>query len=179
MFDYAFSAALTLVTVPLSYDVRFLDTPLIEAAIRLGDWLAAQGATSDQQRLAIQDVQRFLRALPQNTENIDAEYGLRLNPIDDRDPDAVARAWGVGITPGAFELSSSKTRINDPNPFDRVDCELQWSLRLGERNKNSNKNVEMWIAELCDPRKLIVPGYILSVATYYDDDYEQHRLAIR
>jgi hypothetical protein len=165
--------------VPRAYDVRFVDQPLIDAALRLGDWLAAQGATSNKQRIAIQEVQQFLRALPEHTHDIDAEYGLRLNPIDDGDPDAVVRAWGVGVTPGGFEFYSSTTRINDPNPWDRSTCELQWSLKLGDRNGNSNKNVEGWIAELCDPRKLIVPGYILSVATYFADYYEQHRLAIR
>ena len=62
----------------MNWDIRDVDKPLIEAAIRFGDWLARHPLTTDEQRQQITAVQQVLRVLPAFHEGFNGEYGCNI-----------------------------------------------------------------------------------------------------
>lgn len=134
------------------YDIGAEESPLFEAALGLGDWLAAQAETTDEQRAAIEEMQLFLRNLPAPPPGgFRGEFGFRFDSI----PDAGhAGSWMVSVYAGMLEVFGHS---RDGLP------EFGWLLRPGETNHNDLATAPDWIAQVRNPRLLAIPGHRMAI----------------
>jgi hypothetical protein len=135
-----------------SYDIRAEESPLIEAALGLGDWLADQAETTDEQRAAIEEMQMFLRNLPAPPPaGFHGEFGFRFDSIPDV---GHAGCWIVSVYNGMLEVFGHS---RDGLP------EFEWLLRPGETNQNDLTTAPDWIAQVRNPRLLAIPGHQMAI----------------
>ena len=159
----------------LRFDLRPEDTPLLEAAIRFGDWLAAREDVTDEQRHAITSLQHVLRCLPEIAEGVRGSY---LFEAVDRElyefegtgtpPAGVWGSWFVDY--GDFRNQSNGAGISleigsvySPYP-DRLqdvlagsEHEMEFYLVAGRDNRYSPRHYEAWIAEISNLASYIRP----------------------
>lgn len=75
---------------------------LIEAAIRLGDWVSAQEGITNEQIEGVKQLQEALRRLPEVTDGLCAEYGFSATDVSVEEwdglepvPEGTERCWNV------------------------------------------------------------------------------------
>lgn len=135
-----------------SYDIRAEESPLIEAALGLGDWLADQAETTDEQRAAIEEMQLFLRNLPAPPpDGFRGEFGFRFDSIPDV---GHAGCWMVSVCRGMLEIFGHS---RDGLP------EFEWLLLPGESNRNDLATAQGWIAQLRKPQLLAIPLHRMAI----------------
>ena len=78
------------------------DEKVIEAAIKLGDWIVCQPETTNKEKAIIQEVQAALRKLPEVTLDLSADYeflatSIELENWDGKEPipKGEERSWSV------------------------------------------------------------------------------------
>lgn len=118
-----------------SYALRPEDRPLLDAALQLGDVLAACGQLDEEQLTAVQTLQQALRQLPappaplDNGAEFEAEYSLTLvrgesviAAKEGRQPWALAQGridtWGVSLNPYGLAVYSLHTPVPAPDTLD-------------------------------------------------------------
>lgn len=124
-----------------SLDIQPDEWPLIQAAIGLGDWLAAQPEMTDDQRAAIRAVQHALGKLPDITWELNACYGFAVTDRMLREwnergrsgpcPPALWRFWSVEYyeresTDGSPEATLEIFYLHSPYPA-RLDDQIAGS----------------------------------------------------
>lgn len=157
----------------LKFPITEEHKPLIDALIRMGDWLAGQELATPDQVKAIRTLQGALARLPEPTPGIDAEYGFSavigegfftLLPEDAWQ--GLARSWHVFMYPPCIlEICS----VYSPHP--RVDAPEQWEheffmyFSLGEDNTiiDDRWNLQRFIQEISQPELLIGNGAVFEI----------------
>lgn len=135
------------------YDIRPEEEKLIQAAIGLGEWLAAQPESTAPQRAAIVQMLAFLRNLPAPPPaGLHGEFGFEFvhNNLDI----GHGGAWSVSVCRAMFEIFCC---ARDDLP------EFSWVLCPGAVNKNDLITVEAWIAQVSNPRKLAIPEHSMAI----------------
>jgi len=144
----------------MKYDLRAEDWPLIEAAIRLGDWLVSQPEVTEEQQKAIRCLQSALRRLPEASPGVDVEYGFSAVigegyyvEMKEDEWEGLYRSWGVSMfPPGLLEIFSIYTPHPEVDYFEQMAHELEFALKAGEPNERvGDFYYQEWIAEVSDP----------------------------
>ncbi|MCI0433599.1 MAG: hypothetical protein L0271_08110 [Gemmatimonadetes bacterium] len=145
----------------MTYLLRPEDRTLIDAALRLGDWIRTQPGLNREQREAVDDLQAALRAMPDPPACLIAEYGFeaRFGP---EEANGLYRAWRVGISPAGLEIFSVYSPDLKIDIEEKLTHELNFWLRPGRLSTHDGYNVAVWIREVEDP------GQIRAGATLFD-----------
>ncbi|EGW23211.1 hypothetical protein [Methylobacter tundripaludum] len=72
------------------------DEKVIEAAIKLGDWIACQPETTNEEKAIVQEVQAALRKLPEVTFGLSADYEFSATSIELENWDGNKRVLMIG-----------------------------------------------------------------------------------
>lgn len=167
----------------MPFNLRPEDQRLIEAAIALGEWLAASPAITTEQLHCLRTVQAVLRRLPEDTRALlDARYGFRIAPP--ALTTGVARSWTVSLSrhapgePGILEIFNAHFTLPAGDPLKHAPHESCFYLEAGEENRYQGDWREL-IDELTHPPSVAadavqiaatyVPTWTRMRATYYGD----------
>jgi hypothetical protein len=151
----------------MTYTLRPEDRRLIEAAVRLGDWILQQGV-SRTQRKAVEALQKALANLKRAPAGITAEYGFEARfGIDDGK--GVYRAWRVGLSPGGLEIFSVYSPDRQIGIEEKVANELDFWLRPGGgESAHDGFYVEQWIEDVRDPARIRAEATLFAVIATLD-----------
>jgi hypothetical protein len=156
----------------MKYDLRPEDYLLVEAAIKLGDWLASYEETTPEQIDAIRYLQNALRRLPESSPDVNAQYGFRaikgrgfFVEMPDDAWQGVSRAWAVTMyPPGVIEIFSNYSPYPEVHIFKKLAHELGFELRAGEPNPHIGAfYFNEWIDEVSDPAAFIDDEVVFKV----------------
>jgi hypothetical protein len=132
------------------YELRPGDRPLIEAALRLGDWILARPDVTDRQRAAVGVLQAALRGLPAAPPNLIAEYGFHVR-YDPENGGGLYRAWRVSLSPAGLEIYSVYSPDQKIEREEKLSHELNFWLRPNRVSRHDGFYVAEWIEEVNDP----------------------------
>lgn len=137
------------------YDIRPDDSVLIDAAIRLGEWLYSYQQTTQQQREAISLMLAFLRNLPAPPlAGLHGEFGFQFESEDETIDEGHYGSWKVCVCRSMFEMFGCG---RDDLP------ELSWLLCPGHSNRNDMSHAAAWATQVANPMSLVQPGQRLVV----------------
>jgi len=150
----------------VSYVLRPQDRVLIDAAIRLGDWIAGQREATRSQRKAVAALQEALRQLPARPPDMVAEYGFHAR-WESEDGKGLYRAWRVSFSPAGLEIFSVYSPDEKIEYEDKLSHELNYWLRPGRENKHDGFYVAEWTQEVQTPEHFREPGVLFGVIAEY------------
>jgi hypothetical protein len=151
----------------MPFNLRPEDERLIDAALVLGDWLAAhQGSTAEQVRI-IRTLQTALRRLPDDSPDVyHAEYGFAFIPANSEE--GACRSWIVSLwrhapgSAGMIEIFNTYTTQPDRRLLEDAAHESHCFLTADTANLYLHDWCEL-IEELTDPAALMIEGDALEV----------------
>ena len=139
----------------MDFIIRNDDWPLINAAIKFGEWLRKQDIDNEQKG-KIDNLINALKILPKPTIGLDAVYGLHILEKYPKGID-IDRSWYVCMYPAEWaecvlEIGSTYS----PNPrlddiFDKIDNELNFMLNNDGKVFTHDYNFDRWINEVSNP----------------------------
>lgn len=142
----------------MPFDYHLAHRPLVDAAIRFGDWLLTLNPTTVE-RAVIRAMQGALGRLPSETPNLDAAYAFEIREGAVGDGPRLFRSWNVAYYPlGTIEIFSIYTPFPRPTDiFEEVDREmsLYW-----EANTPQSPTPEYWARWIREVEEL--PAYDLN-----------------
>jgi hypothetical protein len=151
----------------MTYILRPDDRPLIEAALRLGDWILGE-KISRKQRKAVEALQDAIRSLERAPERITAEYGIEAR-YGIEEGAGVYRAWRVGLSPAGLEIFSVYTPDKKIEFEEKIANELNFWLRPGAGpSSHDGFYVRQWIDEVRDPGRIRTEATLFSVVATRD-----------
>jgi len=140
--------------------------PLIQAAIKLGDYIKKLSGINKEQHDIIEQIQDTLNKLPNFKKGLKAGYQLEIT--NSTKPPAKGKKiyWGVEIFNDVIEiLSDYETVPKIKDRYEDIRDELSFFLIAGRPNKNETDNYEQWIRETSDPDSLLTEGYHMIAET--------------
>lgn len=158
------------------------DEKVIEAAIKLGDWIVFQPETTNEEKAIVQEVQAALRKLPEVTLGLSADYEFSATSIEVENwdgkepvPKGEERLWSVSYSQGQDanrEVCAIVEIFNIFHPYPRryyeefAGDEMEFYLykRSTEKPMDSTKEdhsitewqqarIDDWIKDTQDPEK--------------------------
>jgi hypothetical protein len=151
----------------MTYILRAEDRPLIEAALRLGDWILGE-RISRKQRKTVEKLQDALRVLERSPARITAEYGIEAR-YGIEDGNGIYRAWRVGLSPAGLEIFSVYTPDRKIEFEEKIANELNFWLRPGAgESAHDGFYVKQWIDEVRDPARIRAEATLFSVVATLD-----------
>ncbi len=154
---------------PSHYALRPADEPLIQAALRLGDWILAQSGVSRAQRKAVTKLQTALRALPRAPGGMIAEYGFHVR-YESPDGKGLYRAWRVAISPAGLELYSVYSPDQKIELEEKLSHELNFWLRPERPSNQDGYYYEQWIQEVSNPDNFRDPAALFGFTAELEAD---------
>jgi len=160
----------------LKWHTREQDKPLIEAAIKLGEYIKNHPLTTQVQKLTAIQIQNCLRNLPHYTSGIMASYELRIVNDPDYSGQGIRRSWSVEIYNDTIEIMSEYDSFPEPQDrFENTGIELNFCLIAGKKRNNETANFMRWIIETSNPDLLLTSGYHAEIEVA--DNYKLIKVA--
>lgn len=151
----------------MQYLLSEQETPLVTAALTLGDWLVAQRETTRQQRKIIQQLQQALRGLPAVPKGVAAEYGFHFRALNGQR--MLYRAWKVSLSAAGLEIYSVYTPDQPIELREKMSNELNFWIKPGEASGHDAHYLAEWIDEIRDPAALRNGAFEFEIyAAYFD-----------
>ncbi len=168
-----------------TFPLRDVDFKLIEAAIRLTDWLAQRCEAGPQVIKCLHNTRDVLQRLPEVTEDVSCGFAATIADAcfrQEHKPLAKAiegfnRFWGVDYTAFHYDrpfLSLHSGFCDEPRPTDfrqEITEELNFALFAGGPEHLGDYNFHRWIAEVTDLIVFLRAGRTLEI----NADYELRR----
>ncbi|MGH7500608.1 MAG: hypothetical protein ACREL7_02510 [Longimicrobiales bacterium] len=151
----------------MTYILRPDDRPLVEAAVRLGDWILEQ-RVSRKERKAIEKLQHALRNIEHAAGGFTAEYGFEAR-FGTEEGAGVYRAWRVTLSPAGLEIFSVYSPDRKIELVEKIARELDFWLRPGSgESTHDGHYVEQWIDEVRDPARVRAEAALFSILATLD-----------
>lgn len=145
-----------------TYTLREMDRPLIDAALKLGDWILDQPDTGRGQKKAVTALQDALRCLPGRPPWIIAEYGFHVR-YESQDGKGLYRAWRVALSPAGLEIYSVYSPDVKIDIEEKLTHELNFWLRPSRDSRHDGYYFDEWISEVADPDQFRTDGGLFGV----------------
>lgn len=166
------------------------DHPLIEAAIRLGEWIFWQQEVTPEERAAIRTLQGQLKRLPSPLEGYRLDYGvtlefdLALDSPETQDLSVPAielsRGWHVSIwtdpsricAVDIFSIYSllpdlEDARAKEREKSDSIDHELDFYLKAGQGTGDRIGDLNRWVSEVDSLDEFRAKARSIEIETYF------------
>lgn len=151
----------------MTYILRPDDRPLIDAALRLGDWILGE-RLSRKQRKAVEKLQDAIRDLERGPQRLTAEYGIEAR-YGIEEGRGIYRAWRVGLSPAGLEIFSVYSPDKKIEFEEKIANELNFWLRPGAgASAHDGFYVREWIDEVQDPARIRAEATLFSVIATVD-----------
>jgi len=160
------------------------DKTLINAAIKLGDWLVSLPEVSDLNARKINAIQQALTKLPKISDATFSMYGFSIERGDERE--GLVRGWDVSLEyfaddhdrQGGLELFSSYISI--PESTDETvlankannEVYFHWPVS-DDRSHMSQEQQHVWITDLNNPLQHWQTGDRLRLEIVHQDHYAE------
>ena len=146
----------------MTYVLRPEDQRLVEAALRLGDWILAQ-KPSRKERKAVEKLQAALRDLNAAPTNLIAEFGIEARYGIDED-NGLYRSWRVGLSPAGLEIFSVYSPDRKIEFEEKIAHELDFWLRPGVGpSDHDGFYVAEWLEEVRYPDRIRAEATLFSI----------------
>lgn len=151
----------------MKYLIAETERPLITAAVQLGEWVLAQRDITRKQKKIVTQMLEALRALPQVTNGVSAEFGFDSNTV--QNGDLLHRAWRVSLSAAGLEIYSVYSPVKKIELAEKMSHELNYWVKPGEGSGHDGRYVQEWIDEVRDPNKFKGGTQDFSLyAAYFD-----------
>jgi hypothetical protein len=156
--------------------------PLIQAAVKLGDWLLSLPNVSDSDAKVIKSVQQALVKLPKVKDGSLAMFGVSIEHGDETS--GLVRGWDVSLEyfandaerQGGLEVFSSYIPIPETDEETvlalKEQSEVYFHFPVGDiAGFIDPKHQKQWIEETINPRQFIQEGDRLRVEVLFNEQY--------
>ena len=160
------------------------DRTLIDATIKLGDWLLTLPEVSELNGRKIKEIQQVLKKLPKISDAKFSMYGFSIERGDEQE--GLVRGWDVSIEyfaddhdrQGGLELFSSYIVI--PESTDKSvlaakaknEVYFHWPIG-GAGAVISSEQQKLWLSDIKNPTQYCQPGDRLRLEIVHQDHYAE------